>query len=541
VAFSLFLMACGGGGGGGAAKVDVPISPTAPRLTGEPLIVARGTALFQAIIEGENFVEGSVVKVNDRDLPTTYLGPTRLSTWIPQSPYNYLQYQVINPGTPAEASPSVFATWPAPPELDITAYDCAPRFVTAGSAAFDLTFRAIRGFTGIPPGSVILWNGRALPSTLSADRSAITATIAASEVAFPRNAIAALYQPGQPVGVMVMNAVFAITLAIDAVDMVEDPLTSDLVALEEGAGLNAPVTLVRINPLTGQKAVLTSLPRGTDLLAFSSGARYLYLGAPGVIQRYQWPAMVKDLDIPLGNDGSDPYRARDLIPVPGSPRAIVVAIGSRVPSAPTTYGVFDDANLRPHTLTALTGRGQMVFGASPAQLFLNEVRNEVESLTLVRKQRLKAVALDDQGLAIVGQAENLFASPALPISYGKGKIYTGGLDVVDAATLTCVAKGYYINPKVHLLDPANDNLYLASDTWASTTMVQVIDMNKSPDFSEGRNSYPMKAYSTLIPDTTYRQIVRWGKFGLALPTNGSYFGHRQIQIFQSEAVAPFYP
>lgn len=538
LALVLLLMNCGGGGDQKAVIPDPPPSPTAPKLSSEPLIVAPGTPFFPVTFTGENFVEGSLLKINNRECPTTYLGPTRLSTWIPEVPLHGVYYQVKNPGPVPEYSAVVNAVLAKTVGPNSPAVEIQPTTILAGSGAFTLTFKAKSLDGSFDANAVAIWNGRPMPSTVAPDRMAVTATIPASEVVHPGLAAVALYEPGEGQGGMRVTSTFSIAVSLDAVDLVKDPLTDDLVALEMGLSTTSPNRLVKVNPLTGEKTVLASLGTPMTLLAFSTDGQYLYLGGPAWVHRYQWPSLTRDLTLALPNSSiyRTPLEAVAIIPVPGEPKAFLVAIND-FPSWESEFRVYDDAVMRPNTITARAWKGQVLFGASSSQLFVYEPYMILG--TGHSTSRLGVVSLDPKGLTAVAYAERLFSDGARDLSYWKGKLYADTFDVVDIPTLTRVTQGFDSLPDFNLLllDPANGNKYAAREWTSGDVYVQTMAIETVPD--QKTRGIAVKQNLHIAPNGPIHRFVRWGKRGLAVTIWGGGTGHGALHLLQSDGVVPF--
>lgn len=153
-------------GGGAVTSLPVSFSVTNPVpyiASLMPSSATVGSSGFTLIVNGSDFVAGSVVRWNATDRPTTFANSTLLSTNIAASDVATAAtalVTVFNPGPGGGTSPSVALTIAAPkPVPAITSL--TPASVFAGSAGITV---AIDG-TGFTPNSIVERNSVGINST----------------------------------------------------------------------------------------------------------------------------------------------------------------------------------------------------------------------------------------------------------------------------------------------------------------------------------------------------------------------------------------
>ncbi|MGE0130853.1 MAG: pre-peptidase C-terminal domain-containing protein [Blastocatellales bacterium] len=189
-----------GGGQSNAVNFTVASPSPIPRVTTiSPTTIQAGSPDFMLTVNGSNFVNSSVVRINGNDLPTTVVGPTQLTAQVTSA-------DIANPGN---ASITVFTpppgggmsnaailqiSVPPNPVPAITALN--PNTVTAGTAQFTLTVTG----SNFVQNSVVRFNG--LDRTTNfVSPSEIRATITAGDIFNGGSATITVFNPAPAGGV----------------------------------------------------------------------------------------------------------------------------------------------------------------------------------------------------------------------------------------------------------------------------------------------------------------------------------------------------
>jgi len=141
-----------------------------------PASVTAGSAAFTLTVQGSGFPPAAVVEVNSVPLATAFVSDTQLTAQVPAADIAavaQLSIAVAIPGPPAQVSnaqPLAVVNTPVITSLD-------PPAVVAGSGALTL---AVEG-TGFAAGSIVNWNGAALPTTF-AGPTQLNATVSSNQV-----------------------------------------------------------------------------------------------------------------------------------------------------------------------------------------------------------------------------------------------------------------------------------------------------------------------------------------------------------------------
>ncbi|MEA2746268.1 MAG: hypothetical protein QOI41_411 [Myxococcales bacterium] len=165
--------------GGGASKevtFDVQ-NPTATLTSLSPLSVLAGAGPTTLTAAGTGFVPGAKIVYGSTDLTTTFGSSTSLSATIPASllvSSGTAPITVVNP-PPGGGTSSAISFTVANPTAAIQAINPTAAFV--GSAALSMSVNG----SGFVPGSIVLFNGVTLPTTVVSG-SVVTAQVPASSL-----------------------------------------------------------------------------------------------------------------------------------------------------------------------------------------------------------------------------------------------------------------------------------------------------------------------------------------------------------------------
>jgi YVTN family beta-propeller protein len=250
---SIIVLLAGCGGGANPAPVNpapanpAPVNP-APAISGlVPTSIAAGGSTFTLAVQGSNFVGGSVVEWNGSARPTTVFGDS-VSAQISASDVAQAGTAVITVFSPApgggtsNAMSFTIGTDPVP-AANFFDPNCAP----VGAQAFTLW---VNGSNFIP-GSVVMWNGSARPTTV-ADSFNLTAQISASDIAEAGTPAVTVFNP-PPGGGNSSSATFTIATGASPRSIAVDPTGKFAYVADYGCPdpFTGRVSMFTIDPSTG--------------------------------------------------------------------------------------------------------------------------------------------------------------------------------------------------------------------------------------------------------------------------------------------------
>lgn len=506
-------LGCGGGGGGDGTPSKA-VSPTAPRILATSIICPSDSPSFQLSLPGANFISTSVILLNGRECPTTYLGPDRLSAFvnagdiIPGS-----SCQVRNPTPTPELSEQkilVSANFNASSLKPIT----SPTNVGAGSPAFTLAFWGIP----IDKDSVIVWNGLAMPTTLDLTTGYASTIIPAQEAAKPGYAVTALYSSNG--GWITPAQIVNITLNQPVSGMVESPAGGNLLAIVPDTSTVNPSSLIQIDPKSGQVTSMLTLGKNPSALAVASDKGSIYMGSTqsNLVQRLAWPGLAQMSAVDLVSSGTV-----SLVTVPGSPNSILVGQTTIFPPAQEVV-IYDDGKPRVLHGGVYGYRDCIAIDESAAKVYA--LNNGLSSFDM------EAYTADSSGLTLIGRSGTLDIGFGTGIAVSGGKLYTSSGLVIDTTTLAPLSKRIVVTSDSRLLlDPPNNRIYFVGPSgfyglgyvfaYDLTTLNQV-------------GALPLHGMIT-----TPQRIVRWGRNGLAVIPDSAYGNDSTMYVFQTDLVRPF--
>jgi hypothetical protein len=193
-------------GGGVSTPATFAITNPTPSITGiAPSSAVAGGGAFTLVVNGTNFVSGSIVRWNGSDRPTVFVSSNQISASILAADLatgGTSSVTVFNPA-PGGGSSSAVSFQVNNPVPAISGL--SPSSAAAGSGAFTLTISG----TGFISASVVRWNGAERPTT-SVSSTLLTVTIPASDIATTGSAIVTVSNPA-PVGGTSNAVTFPIT------------------------------------------------------------------------------------------------------------------------------------------------------------------------------------------------------------------------------------------------------------------------------------------------------------------------------------------
>ncbi|HWQ32609.1 MAG TPA: hypothetical protein VNQ79_06980 [Blastocatellia bacterium] len=183
-------------GGGTSAPLNFTISASNPPpiLSGiSPAAVPAGSSDLTLMVSGSNFVNGSVVRWNGADRPTTFVSYTQLNAAIPASDLAQaatIAISVVNPAPGGGVSDTVnFEITPPPNPVPVIG-SIAPGSVAAGAADTTLTITG----TNFVESSVVRWNGLDRATTFVSSTE-LKALIPETDLVAPAMATITVFNP----------------------------------------------------------------------------------------------------------------------------------------------------------------------------------------------------------------------------------------------------------------------------------------------------------------------------------------------------------
>ena len=180
-------------GGGTSGAVTFAITNPVPALTSlNPTSALAGGAPFTLAVTGANFVNGSVVRWNGANRPTTFVSPTQLTAAIPAGDIAVAGAAAITVFTPAPGggiSNALDLPVVNPNPVPVLA-SLSPSAAPLGAESLTLTANG-SNFVG---SSVLRWNGSARPTTY-VSATQLTALIPAADLAAPGTANISVFTP----------------------------------------------------------------------------------------------------------------------------------------------------------------------------------------------------------------------------------------------------------------------------------------------------------------------------------------------------------
>ncbi|MDX2034450.1 MAG: pre-peptidase C-terminal domain-containing protein [Blastocatellia bacterium] len=191
-----------GGGASNAALLSISVPPNpVPAITSlAPASITAGGQNFSLTVTGSNFVQGSIVRFDGQDRPTTYISATEIRAQISAADIvngGMATITVFNPAPAGGTSNSRTLTinFAAPMITQLS-----PTSTVAGGPAFQLTVLG----TNLAPGSIVRWNGQDRV-TQFVSVTEIVAQITAADIANVGTASVVVFSP--PPGGGTSNAV----------------------------------------------------------------------------------------------------------------------------------------------------------------------------------------------------------------------------------------------------------------------------------------------------------------------------------------------
>jgi hypothetical protein len=321
---------------GVTAAITIPLGGTGgnpiPNITSlSPPAVYVDSPTTTITINGSGFLASSVASLssyaNNIQLPTTFVSATQIKAQLLDtvlSNQGQMYLYVTNPQPGGGTGSSTLEIISPQPLIS----NSSPTSIVAGTASEPIIINGQNFMTG----AKVQWNGTNIPTTyLNPGQLQIQPTTAELASAGMVQLSVTNPSPGTLSPPITFNLTYPINLTVlnlPANDIVWDPFAQLIYAsLPSSYGANGNSIAV-INPSTG--AVTGFFYAGSEptKLALDSTSKFLYVGLNGSssIQRLDLPGFTDDIEISLGNEGSNPYLAGAIAVSPTNSHMIAVAL-----------------------------------------------------------------------------------------------------------------------------------------------------------------------------------------------------------------------
>ena len=213
------------------------------------------------------------------------------------------------------------------------------------------------------------------------------------------------------------------TLPIRAAALVAEPVSGRLYAATPPDAESGPNSLIAIDPVAGAAAAPVFVGSDPRLLAPTGDGQFIYVGLAGAsaVRRFDTGAGSVGLSIPLAKVGpfDSAEFARIIVPVPGTPRSIVVGQADRTFPMASTLVVSDEAVARPNVVQAW---------------ITSVVALDATTFLATGSGHAYRLHLDAGGLTVVSQ-RRMASSPPPFVAAAGGLVYAASGAVYDAGTL----------------------------------------------------------------------------------------------------------
>jgi DNA-binding beta-propeller fold protein YncE len=208
-------------------------------------------------------------------------------------------------------------------------------------------------------------------------------------------------------------------IALEANDLVADPVSGKIYASVPGTATANANNVVLIEPLTGEVEATVFVGSEPGPLAISDDGTTLYVSLDGAaaVRRVDVTTMTAGIQFPLGNDPFfGPYVAEDIEVMPGSPGSIAVS-RKNLGISPRHAGVaiYDDGVQRPNETARHTGSNRIEFSSDAGVLY--GYNNETTEFGFRR------MIVDAAGVTEDNVTGNLITGFGVEIEYEDGRIY----------------------------------------------------------------------------------------------------------------------
>jgi hypothetical protein len=422
-------------GGGISNAMDFGVVYPAPTITSVAPDSALTGSAFTLTVNGTGFGSTTVIRWNGTDKTTTFVSSTRVTASISAADAasaGTASITVVNPAPGGGSSSAVsFKVRDAAPVISAI----SPGVISAGNGGVVLTITG----TNFRSGATAQWNGQTRITTLVSS-TAMTMTVLASDVATPQAGSVTVTNPGasgvsnaMAVAVLPAGASMSVarTITQTNADVAFDSQRNVIYASVPSTASQNANTIVKIDPNTGAITGTVSVGSNPATIAITDDNQFLYvalLGAPKVI-RVALSTFTIDLEIPTRADSffGTTY-AEALVPLPGSPRTIVMSTYYTGVS-PRNAGafIFDDAVARSASGPGHTGSNRITRG--PNALRIYGYNNETTEFGF------RSVLVAADGLHEETVKAGLISGFSSDITYSGGYVYASTGEVIDVGAM----------------------------------------------------------------------------------------------------------
>ena len=240
--------------------------------------------------------------------------------------------------------------------------------------------------TNFYPATTILFDGQPITTTFVSAQQLTASITAAMAADYGEHTVAVSNPtPGGGTSPTVAMVIYR-AVPVSARDMVFDRYRQVFYATVSAGSATNTNSVVSIEPTTGTVTKLVDLGAEGRRLAISDDGQYLYVGidSANAIKRVNLYSGRIDLTIALGTSGFlGPYVAGDILPLPGAPRSIAVALWvTTTTTPPDRVAIFDDGVERPTTYAG-GYPGSLTFVSDPATLYVASASVSPSTLTVL--------------------------------------------------------------------------------------------------------------------------------------------------------------
>jgi hypothetical protein len=483
-------------GGGASNPLAYTLVNPAPVLQSvSPPQATAGLDSLVVQVTGTGFVMGTVVRFEGAVRPTRRISGTRMEAVLRAVDLDSAGTFDLTASTPA---PGGGTSAPVPLVLaaPVPVLNTLP---SSGASAGRPGFPLVVHGSGFLRGSVVQWNGQPRP-TQYVSGTRLEATISSADVAAPGAVAVTVHTPGggtsatRQITIRTPGSTAVTstrTLALPIADMVYDDGRNRIYASipnTPGAGARAN-TVVAIDPGTGNITGQVLAGSNPAALALSEDGSTLWvaLNGSGSVRRLSLPDLTPGLTFSLDGQAVEEMKA-----MPGRPGSVAISLRNTCCS-PRHEGVavYDNGVRRSRVTEDHTGSNSIAFGESASVLY--GYNNETTEFGF----RTMSVGAD--GVTTLHTVRNLIDGFSQRIQFARGRVYSTGGDVLDAARRERVG-AFATGGNDMAVDPVLGRIFF---TASFSGQVSVYDLNT------------FQSLGTVNAGATGR-LLRWGSNGLAI-------------------------
>ena len=362
--------------------------------------------------------------------------------------------------------------------------------------------------TNFNSGSVVQWNGAALPTTYNS--GTLTATIPPSDIQAPGNNSVTVYN-SPPGGGLSSPLTFTVYLPLAINDLLYNPVTRLLYAsVPSTAGPSLGNSIVSIDPATGVLGTPIWVGSEPTKLALSSDGTVLWVGlnGAGAVRKVDLTTQQPGIQFSLGGGigvYDPPNTAQALSVMPGSPNTVVVS-AFQFPNGATA--IYDNGVPR-------VNASSVAFNA----MFFSPSGNEIYGAAGNYDFGYYVMTVGGTGItATVQKNASIYSTE---IRYDSGRVYLTDGEVLDAEQGTLLGTFY-----------ENQGQAASGSVAVDSTIGRAWIQESNPQgFSLAIGAYDLSTFvlkgniAVNVPgyETNGWSLVRWGQDGLAFRTNSEMY------------------